>query len=140
MIVINDTITIPDSELGWNYARSSGPGGQNVNKVASKVQLRWAFLQSEAIPEAAKGRIRRARSGQVTTEGELLIVSQKTRDQEKNRADCLEKLAEIVRAALVEPKVRKRTRPSYASKQRRLDTKKRQSQKKAGRQSPGFPS
>ena len=92
MIAVTETLVIPADELEWSYARSGGPGGQNVNKVASKTVLRWAMEASPSVLPGVKDRIRTARPSQVTTDGDLLIVSQRFRDQERNRQDCVEKL------------------------------------------------
>ena len=133
MIQVTANVAIPDEELEWAYARSGGPGGQNVNKVASKATLRWAMAASTAVSPAVKDRVRIARPSQVTAEGELLIVSQKYRDQERNRQDCAEKLADMVRAALTPPKPRRPTKPTKGSKERRLGDKKKNAERKAGR-------
>ncbi len=133
MIAVTDTVVIPEAELGWEYARSGGPGGQNVNKVASKATLRWAAAASTAISDAAKTRLFAAHPGYLTTEGEFLVTSQEYRDQERNRQRCVEKLSEMVLAALTPPKPRKKTKPSKASQRRRLDDKKKQGEKKTGR-------
>jgi ribosome-associated protein len=138
MLTITDTIAIADDELEWSYARSGGPGGQNVNKVASKAVLRWKAGASAApIPPAARDRMRAAFPSRFTTEGDAVIQSQKYRDQERNKEDCLLKLAEMVRAALVEPAVRKKTKPTKGAKKRRLADKRRASAKKQSRRAPG---
>ena len=134
MLQVTDGIAIPDAEFAWQYARSGGPGGQNVNKVESKATLRWALGASTSVPDAVKGRLRAAHPARVTTDGEFLVSSQRYRDQERNRADCLEKLAAMVRAAATPPTPRKKTRPTKASKLRRLAEKKHQSERKARRQ------
>lgn len=137
MVLVNDTLVIPEGELSWTFARSGGPGGQNVNKVASKATLRWAMAASELVSPEVKERIRTANPSRVTTEGELLIVSQKYRDQERNREDCVLKLGDVVRAALVVPKVRRPTKPSKSSNRRRLTDKKLNAQRKERRREPG---
>lgn len=130
MIPINDRLSIPEDEIEWSYSRSGGPGGQNVNKVASKVQLRWRMAPSTAIPEFAKERFRILFPSRCTQEGDVLVVSQRYRDQERNREDCVVKLGEMVRASLRTPTPRKATKPTRGSKLRRLDAKKKQSGKK----------
>lgn len=138
MIAVTDSVSIPDDELQWEYARSGGPGGQNVNKVASKATLRWAVAASAAISPDAKARLLAAHPSHVTTEGEFLVTSQEYRDQERNRQRCEEKLADMVRAALTPPKPRKKTKPTKASQRRRVDDKKRQGEKKSGRKGGGW--
>lgn len=138
MIPITDTLSIPDDELSWAYARSGGPGGQNVNKVASKATLRWAMAGSPSIPEAVKERLRANHPSRVTTEGDFLITSQEYRDQERNRERCVEKLVELVSAALQPPKPRKATKVSKAAKRRRVADKRRQSAKKTTRRGGGW--
>jgi ribosome-associated protein len=129
-------IRIPDQELEWSYVRSGGPGGQNVNKVATKAQLRWrASATVAAIPEPARARMQRHYPARFTTDGDVVIQSQKYREQERNRADCLDKLAAMIREALIEPTPRKKTRPGRGAQRRRLAAKKRQSLKKQRRRS-----
>jgi ribosome-associated protein len=124
---MNAHIQIPEAELGWRYVRSGGPGGQNVNKVASKAVLRWTVAATAALPPDVKARLLAQQRGRITADGDLLITSQRFRDQERNREDCLEKLREIVLAATVVPKVRKKKKPTRASKERRLAAKKHRS-------------
>src|SRR4051794_20289558 len=137
MLPINDTLTISEGELSFTYARSGGPGGQNVNKVSSKAVLRWNLAESPSVSPEVKERIARAEKKRVTTEGELVIASQRYRDQERNRDDCLERLREIILRALVVPKVRRPTKPTRGSRERRLDDKKKRSQTKEGRRDVG---
>jgi ribosome-associated protein len=136
-LIVNDVISIPDSEFEWTYARSGGPGGQNVNKVSSKAVLRWKLTESPSVPPHVKERFLRLFASRVTTEGEVVISSQQFRDQERNRQDCREKLAEMLREAATLPKPRKATKPTKGSKRRRLADKKRNAETKAGRKSPG---
>ncbi len=126
-------VRIPARDLSWSAARSSGPGGQNVNKVASKVDLRFDVQGTEAITPSVKTRLRRANRARLDKEGRLVVTSQATRDQSRNLEDARSKLAELVREALVVPKKRKPTKPSRRAKQRRLDEKKRTSEKKQAR-------
>ncbi|HJZ56277.1 MAG TPA: alternative ribosome rescue aminoacyl-tRNA hydrolase ArfB [Gemmataceae bacterium] len=138
MIQVNEALSIPDDELVWSYARSGGPGGQNVNKVSSKAVLRWKAAASAApIPLPAWDRMKARFPSRFTVEGDVVISSQATRDQDRNRLDCEAKLAEMVRAALVEPKPRKKSKPGKAAKRRRVADKRRQSAKKQARRSPG---
>jgi ribosome-associated protein len=133
-LVINDAVTLPASELTWTAVRAGGPGGQNVNKVASKVELRWAMAASRALDVHAKARLALLAGSRISG-GELLITSQKTRDQAKNLADARDKLKGLVERALVRPVVRRPTRPSRARMRQRLDDKRRQGDKKAARKS-----
>ena len=138
MLEVTELIRIPDEELEWSYARSGGPGGQNVNKVASKALLRWkAATTVAAIPEPARARMKLRFPSRFTIEGDVVLQSQKHRDQESNRLDCLEKLTEMIRVSLVEPTPRKVTKPSKGAKRRRVADKRRLSQKKQGRRSTG---
>jgi ribosome-associated protein len=134
MLAVTDLIQIPDDELEWSFARSSGPGGQNVNKVASKAVLRWkAEKTAAAIPEPVRTRMRARFPSRFTTEGDVVLQSQKYRDQERNREDCLLKLLEMIRAALVVPLPRKATKPSKGAKRRRVADKRKLSEKKRNR-------
>lgn len=133
MLVVAPHIQIPPAEFEFTYARSSGPGGQNVNKVNSKAVLRWQALKSPSLPEAVRARFLAKYGSRLTGDGELLITSERYRDQPRNIDDCLEKLREILLSVAVAPKKRKKTKPSRASKERRLDSKKRDSTKKQNR-------
>lgn len=138
MIAIDERIAIPDEELEWSFARSGGPGGQNVNKVSSKAVLRWrAAATAVPIPPAAWARMKARSPSRFTTEGDVLVSSQEYRDQERNKAACEEKLVELIRAALVEPAVRKKTKVSKGAKKRRVADKRKQSEKKQGRRPSG---
>jgi ribosome-associated protein len=119
MLRVSERITIPLDELSFDYARSGGPGGQNVNKVASKATLRWRPAASAALTPDVRARLLAAVAARLTIDGELLITSQRTRDQGRNVADCLEKLRLLVLAAATPPKPRRPTRPTLASKIRR---------------------
>lgn len=133
VLVINPRVQLPVSELSYAFARSGGPGGQNVNKVASKAEVRWTPSTSSALSEGDRAWLLAKLGGRLTTEGELIVVSEKTRDQLVNRADATEKLVELVRAALVRPKPRRATKPSRGAKERRLGEKKRRAVVKSGR-------
>ncbi len=133
MLQVTDAIAIPDEEFAWTYTRSGGPGGQNVNKVASKAVLRWNLAASPSVPDEVKARLRTAHPGYLTTEGEFLVTSQKYRDQDRNREDCLAKLAAMLRRAATPPKPRRPTKPTRGSKQRRLAAKKHDAARRANR-------
>lgn len=133
MLEINDRIRIPDDEFSFTYVRSGGPGGQNVNKVASKAVLRWNVADSPSLPDDIKARLHQQQRRRISGEGDLLITSQRYRDQERNRLDCLEKLAEMLRAAAVTPKARRKTKPSRGAKERRLAEKRHRSDRKTSR-------
>ncbi len=137
MLEVTATIRVPLEEFTWTYARSGGPGGQNVNKVASKAVLRWDFEHTESVPPVVKTRFKGLYASRLTTEGELVMSSELTRDQGRNREDCLEKLAAMLRAAATVPKVRRATRPTKGSKRRRVADKRKASATKAGRKQPG---
>jgi ribosome-associated protein len=124
-LVVSEHIAIPDEELEWKFIRSSGPGGQNVNKVASAVQLRFLLPQNTSLPAAVRSRLQRLAGQRLVDDGSILLSARTERSQEQNRRAALERLADLVRAALIEPKIRKKTRPTRASKERRIDTKKR---------------
>ncbi len=131
MLHVTDAIAIPDEELVWAFARSGGPGGQNVNKVASKAVLRWAMAASPSVPPGVKDRLRAAHPSYVTAAGEFLVSSEKYRDRRRNREDCLQKLAAMVRRAAAPPRPRKATKPTRASKRRRLAEKRHRAERKA---------
>ena len=132
-IFVTAAVSIPESELSESYVRSGGPGGQNVNKVASKVELRWKPADSAALSERDRQWILQRLSRRLTNDGELIVTSERTRDQGKNRDDARRKLAGVVREALDRPKKRRPTRPTKGSVRRRLDGKKKHGQKKKDR-------
>jgi ribosome-associated protein len=132
-ITVTPHLTIPASELAIAFARSGGPGGQNVNKVSSKVELRWNLRDTSAASATDHAQLLEKLGGKLTTEGELIVTSTKTRDQIKNRDDAFDKLTLIVRAALHRDKPRKATKPSKASKRRRVEGKRHRSEIKKGR-------
>ena len=137
MLEVTNGIRIPLAEFEWSFARSGGPGGQNVNKVASKAVLRWDFERSPSVPDDVKARFRERFPTRLTTEGEVVMASELTRDQGRNREDCLTKLADLLRAVARPPKVRRPTKPTKGSQRRRLEAKRRESARKAGRKVGG---
>lgn len=137
-MIVTKTIQIPESELRFTFARSGGPGGQNVNKVASKAVLHWDFASSTALPADVKARFAEQNRTRLTTEGILFLDSQRHRDQAQNVADCLGKLREMILRALHVPKKRRPTKPSRSSKERRLEAKRHTARRKTSRRKPGM--
>ena len=127
MIRITGSIAIDEREIAESFIRSSGPGGQNVNKLATAVQLRFDVRRSPSLPDDVAVRLARLAGKRMTREGVLVITAQRHRTQERNRADALERLVALVREASVKPVTRRPTRPTKASRQRRLDAKKKRS-------------
>jgi ribosome-associated protein len=134
-VIVNPRVRIPAEELREAFVRSSGPGGQNVNKVASKVELRWNPTTSAALSFDDRAYLLGKLGGKLTLEGELIVTSDRFRDQPRNRADAAEKLAAIVRGALVRPKPRRATKPSRRAKERRVQAKKHRGAIKSARRS-----
>ena len=125
MIRITDTIAIEERELEESFIRSSGPGGQNVNKLATAVQLRFDVRRSPSLPDGVRTRLERLAGRRLTNEGVLVITAQRHRTQERNRQDALDRLIELIRDATVVPKRRRPTRPTAGSRERRIESKKR---------------
>ncbi|HWA97584.1 MAG TPA: alternative ribosome rescue aminoacyl-tRNA hydrolase ArfB [Pirellulales bacterium] len=135
MLPVNSRLAIPYAEFEFTYARSSGPGGQNVNKVNSKATLRWSPVRSPSLPDEVRARfIGRFRS-KLTVDGEIVLSSQRYRDQARNADDCVEKLRVMIATAAAPPVRRKKTRPTRGSIERRLEEKRATGEKKRSRQS-----
>lgn len=130
---INHRISISPGELRFSFVRSSGPGGQNVNKVNSKAQLRWSVTRSDSLPDDVRGRFLARFARRINERGELVLTSQRYRDQARNIGDCLAKLSEMLAAAAVPPKRRKKTRPPRSASESRLREKRATSEKKRRR-------
>ena len=124
MISITPTLSIDESELVEEFIRASGPGGQNVNKLATAVELRFDVRTSPSLPEDVRARLERLAGSRLTRDGFLVIIAQRHRTQGRNRQDALERLLDLIRRAAVAPRVRKPTRPTKASRQRRVEAKK----------------
>lgn len=132
-IFINETVTIPAAELTFLASRSSGPGGQHVNKTDSRIQVRWNLESSSVLSIYQKNILRRALRARLTESGDILLASDMHRSQRRNREEVCQRLAAMIRENIVPPKPRKKTRPTRASKERRLDEKKKRSRLKKGR-------
>jgi len=137
MIFVTSAIAVPEDELVFDFIRSSGPGGQNVNKVATAVQLRFDVLHSPSLPDDVRIRLVRLAGKRLTNDGVLVITARRHRNQRENRDDAVERLVEMIRLAAVPPKKRRKTRPTAASKTRRLEDKRRKSRVKRMRKSLG---
>jgi ribosome-associated protein len=130
LLIINLEISIPLDELEFSFVRSSGPGGQNVNKVNSKAMLRWNVQDSPSITPEMRDRIMKKLANRINHEGEIVITGESFRDQIRNREDCLEKLKEMIAAAAFKPKPRKKTKPSRSSQRKLKENKSKNSDKK----------
>jgi len=137
MLIVNSRIQIPESEFSFSYTRSSGPGGQNVNKVNSRATLRWRPAASSGLPVDVLERFRAQHAARLTGDGDLLISSQRFRDQGSNVQDCLDKLRAMLAAVARPPKRRTKTRPTKGSVTRRLEQKRREGSKKSDRRWSG---
>lgn len=138
LVRVNAQIAIPRREIRFSFVRSSGPGGQNVNKVASKAVLRWPLVASESISDDLKARLVIQLGRRINDRGELVLVSQRYRDQPKNVEDCLQKLCELVAVAAKIPKRRKRSRLPRSAREARLEQKRTTGEKKRRRRRPGL--
>jgi len=133
MIRVTNSIALDESEIDEQFIRSSGPGGQNVNKVATAVQLRFDVARSTNLPDPVRERLKRLAGRRLTSDGVLVIDARRYRTRERNRRDALDRLIALVRKAAVAPRPRKATRPTAASRRRRLEGKQRRGALKRGR-------
>lgn len=133
MIQVSSEILLNDNELQFDFIRASGPGGQNVNKVASAVQLRFDVIKSPSLPEEVRQRLLRIAHNRISEEGILVIEAKQHRTQEQNREQAVQRLVDLIRKATEKPKLRKATRPTAASRQRRVEAKRRRGEIKRRR-------
>jgi len=138
LLAVNDSFSIPRNELDVRVSRSSGAGGQHVNKTSSRVEIFWNIPASRALTDEQRARLLDKLSSKLTTEGSIRVVASDMRSQSRNRDLAEDRLAELVRRALIVPRKRKPTKPTRAAKEARLETKKRHSNKKRERQDPSF--
>jgi len=138
LLAVNESLSIPRSELDVRVSRSSGAGGQHVNKTSSRVEIFWNIRDSRALNEEQRQRLREKLAARMTSDGSIRVVASDMRSQTRNRELAEERLADLVRRALVVPKKRRATRPTKASKEARLESKKRHSTKKAERRKTSF--
>lgn len=138
MLRITDNLVIDEQELDYTFVHASGPGGQNVNKVATAVQLRFDVAHSPSLPEDVRQRLLQQAGGQITQDGVLIIDARQYRSQWRNRRDATQRLSNLIRQAAEVPKPRRATKPSRAAKERRLQVKRRRSETKRWRQPPNM--
>jgi ribosome-associated protein len=138
VLPVNDSLSIPRSELDVRVSRSSGAGGQHVNKTSSRVEIFWNIVTSRAVNEEQRALLMSKLSSRITTDGSVRIVASDMRSQTRNRELAEERLAELVRRALIIPRKRRATKPTRASREARLESKKRHSSKKADRRKKSF--
>ena len=139
MIPVTPRISLDERELSFSFIRASGPGGQNVNKVSSAVQLRFDVRNSASLPESVKARLEVLAGRRLTQDGVLVLLAQQHRSQERNREDAIARLVDLVRQAAVVPKARRATRPTLGSKKRRVESKARRGAIKGLRQKNSMP-
>ena len=133
MLEITQTLHLADEELHFDYIRSAGPGGQNVNKVATACQLRFDVRQSTSLPEPIKARLIKLAGSRMTDEGVLVLEAKRFRTQEQNRTDAIQRLTALIQKAAIEPKTRRATRPSLNAKAERVSSKKKRGETKQAR-------
>jgi ribosome-associated protein len=139
MIRVNAHISIDEREIEENFVRSSGPGGQNVNKLSTAVQLRFNVRASPSLPAEVRQRLERLAGGRLTRDGVLVIIAQRHRTQGRNRQDALDRLIALIREAAIAPRPRRATKPTRASRERRVESKKRRAGvKRLRRSNPAF--